>query len=154
MRSLIERNMTSVRRWASRDGMPSIQSRSVDPVPLCDVACELELGQRAADVAGRTAGRADELVDRRRQGREQLVVDRILARREAVDVEHVRRTGERCGAELEQRVRPRGERTADLARYREHLAALFEREVGGDQRPAPLARLDDDGRAAEPGDDP
>ena len=41
----------------------------------------------------------------------------------------------------------------DLAGHREHLASLLEREVGGDQRAAPLARLDDDRRRAEPGDD-
>ena len=43
---------------------------------------------------------------------------------------------------------------ADLAGHGEHLAPLLECEVGGDQRAAPLACLDDDGRAAEAGDDP
>src|SRR5436305_5992577 len=100
------RNMTSFRaRRASSDGMPSIQSRSVDPVALRDVAGELELGQRAADVAGGTAGRTHELVDRRREVREQFVVDRIVLRREAVDVEYVGSAREGRGAELEQRVR-------------------------------------------------
>ena len=35
----------------------------------------------------------------------------------------------------------------------EHLAPLLEREIGRDQRAAALARLDDDRRRAEPGDD-
>src|SRR5690348_9871410 len=101
MRSLIARNMTSFRaRRASSDGMPPIQSRAVDTVALGDVTGELELRQCAADVAGRAAGGVDELVDRRRQVREQLVVDRILARREAVGVEHVGRARERRSAEL------------------------------------------------------
>ena len=42
----------------------------------------------------------------------------------------------------------------DLARHGEHLPPLLEREVGRDQRAAPLARLDDDRRRTEAGDDP
>ena len=37
---------------------------------------------------------------------------------------------------------------------REHVASLLEREIGGDERSASLARLDHDRRGAEPGDDP
>src|SRR5439155_3712100 len=68
--------------------------------------------------------------------------------------EHVGGSRERGGAEFEQGVRPRGETRADLTRNREDLSPLLEREVGGDERTAPLACLDDDGRAAEAGDDP
>ncbi len=41
----------------------------------------------------------------------------------------------------------------DLPRHGEHLPPLVERKVGRDQRTAPLARLDDDRRRAEAGDD-
>ena len=57
---------------------------------------------------------------------------------------------ERRRTELEQRVRALGERRRDLARDGEHLAALLEREVGGDKRAAALASLDDDRRRASP----
>lgn|ERR1700694_1002168 len=46
-----------------------------------------------------------------------------------------------------------GENRGDLAGNRKHLAAFLEREVGSDQRPASLARLDDR-RGTEPRDDP
>ncbi len=52
-----------------------------------------------------------------------------------------------------QRVRAGGECARDLAGDGEDLASFLEREVGRDQGAAPLARLDDDGRGAEPGDD-
>ena len=42
----------------------------------------------------------------------------------------------------------------DLARHGEHVAALLESEVRSDERAASLARLDDDRRSAETGDDP
>ena len=42
----------------------------------------------------------------------------------------------------------------DLAGNGQHLATLVEREVGGDQRAASLARLDDDRRGGEARDDP
>ena len=74
-----------------------------------------------------------------------------LGRRRRVDpdrLEHVGRAGDRRRAEPEQRVRPLRELRGDLARDGEHLAALVEREVGGDQRAAPLARLDDDASRA------
>ena len=83
------------------------------------------------------------------------------------------RHGRGCGADLEteqprarrrrrspashqpqQRVRPAAEGARDLAGHGKHLAAVLEREVGGDQRAASLARLDDDGRRGEAGDDP
>ncbi len=41
----------------------------------------------------------------------------------------------------------------DLARHREHLAPLLEREIRRDQSAAALACLDDDGRRAQPGHD-
>jgi hypothetical protein len=41
----------------------------------------------------------------------------------------------------------------DLARHGEELTPFLEGEVGGDERAAPLARLDDDGCSAETGDD-
>ena len=44
---------------------------------------------------------------------------------------------------------PRRERRRDLARDREDLAPLLEREIGRDQRAAPLARLDDDASPAQ-----
>ena len=74
-------------------------------------------------------------------------------RLEAEAREDVVGAGERRRAELEQCVRARGERRRDLARHREHLASLLEREVGGDQRAAALARLDDDRRRSEARDD-
>ena len=49
---------------------------------------------------------------------------------------------------------PRGKAARDLSRNREHVSPLLQCEVGRDQRAAPLARLDDDRRLAEPGDDP
>ena len=72
---------------------------------------------------------------------------------DAERLEHVRDRGERRRAVPEQPVRADRERGRDLARHREHLAAFLEREVGGDQRAAPLARLDDDRRLREAGDD-
>ena len=45
------------------------------------------------------------------------------------------------------------ERRRDLAGDREHLAPFVEREVGSDERAAPLARFDDDRRSAEPRND-
>ena len=68
--------------------------------------------------------------------------------------EHVVRARQRRRAELEQIVRARGQGRRDLAGHREHLSPLLQREVGGDQCAASLARLDDDGGGAEPGDDP
>ena len=56
-------------------------------------------------------------------------------------------------AELEQGVRPGARELRDLAGHREHLASLFEREIRRDQGAAALARLDDDRRRAQPGDD-
>ncbi len=77
------------------------------------------------------------------------------ARRGRCRAPRARRTQRRRRrAQAQQCVRPRREARRDLARHREHLAALFERQVGGDQRPAALARLDHDGRIGEPGDDP
>ena len=70
------------------------------------------------------------------------------ARARRPSARHRRRT------EPEQRVRPGGQRARDLSRHCEHVAALLEREVGRDERAAPLARLDDDRRRAETGDDP
>ena len=60
---------------------------------------------------------------------------------------------ERRRAASQQAVRARGQRRRDLARHGEDLAALLEREVGSDQRAASLARLDDDRRLGEAGDD-
>ena len=79
---------------------------------------------------------------------------RSLGRSEPEQLEHVLRRRERRRAEPEEVVRARGERAGDLARNGEHLAPLLEREIGGDQRAAALARLDDDRRGAEPRDDP
>ena len=77
-----------------------------------------------------------------------------LRRLDPEDLEHV--VGARHGrrAEPEQRIRAGRERARDLAGHCEHVAALLEREVGRDERAAPLARLDHDGRPTEPGDDP
>ena len=55
-------------------------------------------------------------------------------------------TGDRHRAQTQQVIRPARERGCDLARDREHLATLVERQVGGDQRAAALARLDDERR--------
>ncbi len=51
-------------------------------------------------------------------------------------------------------VRARARGRGDLAGNGEHLAPLVEREVGGDQRAAAFARLDDDRGVRQPGDDP
>ena len=59
-----------------------------------------------------------------------------------------------AGAEPQQVVRAARELRGDLAGDGEHLASLLEREVGGDQRAAPLARLDDDRRERQARDDP
>ena len=56
-------------------------------------------------------------------------------------------------AEPQEPVAPGGERRRDLARDGEHLPSLLERKIGRDQRAASLARLDDDRRRREPGDD-
>ena len=68
--------------------------------------------------------------------------------------EHVGRARERRRAELQQVVRAGGERARDLARNGEHLSPLLQREIGGDQRAAALARLDHHDRGGEAGDDP
>ena len=60
-------------------------------------------------------------------------------------LQHVVGARDRRRPEPEQRVGPGRERAGDLARHREDLAALLEREVGRDEGAAPLARLDDDG---------
>ena len=67
-------------------------------------------------------------------------------RRQPERREDVADTRDRGRSEPEEVVRATRERTRDLAGHREHLAALVECEVCRDQRPAPLARLDDDGR--------
>ena len=46
------------------------------------------------------------------------------------------------------------ELTGYLARNGQYVSTFVESQVGGDQRAAALARLDDHGRVREPGDDP
>jgi len=48
----------------------------------------------------------------------------------------------------------RGQLRRDLARDGEDLAPFFERQIGRDQRSAPLASLDNDGHGRQPRDDP
>jgi hypothetical protein len=69
-------------------------------------------------------------------------------------LEHVFCSRERGCADPKQFVRAVAQRGCDLTRARENLPPLFEREVGGDQRAAALARLDDDRQRTETGDDP
>ncbi len=78
----------------------------------------------------------------------------FAARLEPEDLEHVVGAGHRCRTEPEQRIRARRERARDLTRDGEHIASLLEREVGGDERAAPLPCLDHDRRPTQAGDDP
>ena len=126
---------------------------------------QLELGERRRHVAGAEPGPPHDLVgvaagdigDDERHGRDGAARARARGSHGRLDpdrLEHVGGARDGNGAEAEQRVRPVRERRGDLARHGEHLAALVEREVGRDQRAAALARLDDDRRAREAGDDP
>ena len=49
------------------------------------------------------------------------------------------------GTKPKQRVRPTRQARCDLARHRKDIAPFLEREIGGDQRTAALACLDDHG---------
>src|SRR5581483_8116689 len=162
IRSLIARNMTSLRaRRASSDGGIRRSSHAgrkslnaIDPVVGGDGARELELNERSRDLRGALPRPPDELVRRRRQQIEEPSALGPVGRLDAEAQQDVGRSGQRCRAELEQRIRARRQRRGDLARHGEDLAALLEREIGGDERTASLARLDNDRRGAEAGDDP
>ena len=124
-------------------------------LPNRDASLDLELDERARNLVGaepRLARRA-----RRHSpagARAAATARPSPARRlDAERGEDVGSARQRRGAELEQRVRPGRERGRDLARHREHLPPLLERQIGRDERAAPLARLDDDGRRAQAGDD-
>ena len=75
------------------------------------------------------------------------------ARRQAEHGEGVAETRDGQRTQTEQVIRAARERRGDLARDRKHLAALVEREIGGDQRTAALARLDDERRLRQSGHD-
>ena len=135
----------------------------VETVGLGDRAGELELRERRRDRGGVETALAHESVDatwlsfkcfehapRRlaelgRHGNCGFHAERF---------EHVLGRCEGRRAKPQQRVRTRRECRRDLARDSEDLAPRLEREVGGDQRAAPLAGLDDDRRNGETGDDP
>src|SRR6266851_605317 len=135
---------------------------AIAAIAAADAAGQFELHERACDGRGGKSGRSCELVRARRpltQTREhaptlatgrRLVGFRLF---EPEAREHVCGARQRRRPELEQRIRPRRERRRDLTRHGENLAALLEREIGGDQRAAALARLDHDGRRGEAGDD-
>ena len=146
------------RSWLPRASPPG------KPVGLHDEPEQLELGERRRDDARGEA--------RRRTSSSTATGASATTARDGLEPRLERRRGctgagstpttastssthgDRRRAEPQQRVRAAREQRRDLAGHGEHLAALVEREVGGDQRAAPLARLDDDGRVAEPGDDP
>ena len=69
-------------------------------------------------------------------------------------VQHVAGGQQGRRSEAEEGVRSLRQRARDLARDREHLPPLFEREVGGDQRAAALPSLHHDCHLAQAGDDP
>ena len=140
-----------------------LASRPIHTSLLGHGARELELGQGDGELFGGEAGRPRELVGARRclaDAREHEACRRAdlrlpaIGRDEPEALEHVLGARERRRAEPEQGVRAGGERTRDLARNREDLSPLLEREVGRDQRAAALAGLDDDGGGTETGHDP
>ena len=90
------------------------------------------------------------------RGGDWIVRDRLRGwlRLEAEGFENVRRARCRGRSDPQQRVRACAEGGCDLAGHREHLAPVLQREIGGDERTGPLARLDDDRRPREPRDDP
>ena len=127
------------------------------PSPSATRPATSKLGERGDHLADGESRLPHELVRSRRQEVEewiacgQLIVD---GRLDPERLEDVGRSGERRRAEPQECVRSCGQGGRDLARHREDLPPLLEREVGGDQRAASLTRLNDDRRRAETGDDP
>ncbi len=122
---------------------------------------ELELDERGRHSRRLEPRRTSDLVARERpvtqhgQHRDRLVrhcLGRRFDRHEPVRLEHVTGARDRCRTQPQEPVRARRERARDLPGHCHHLPSVLEREVGGDQRARPLARLDDDGRGAQPGD--
>src|SRR5207249_581492 len=96
-------------------------------------------------------GAPSERLEHARRGFAEL--DRRGRTRQAEALENVACAGRRCRTQPEQRVRAGGQRRGDLPRDREDLTTLLQREIRRDQRAAALARLDDDRRGAQTGDD-
>ena len=128
--------------------------------PLRPSAGSSSSASAAATAPGSSPVVADELVDRRRRtattASSTLAAFAEPSRRlgaagelDPERMEHVADAGDRRRAEPQERVRAARERRRDLARNGQDLPPLLEREVGGDQRAASLARLDDHGRARE-----
>ena len=125
------------------------------PSRMSDAPFQLELDEHPGDLGGAEPGLAHELVGARGQEvekRRRLRPARAPARsRTSARTSAAHVSG--AAPSLSSAFVPADSERRDLARHREHLAPLLEREIGGDQRAAALARLDDDGRRAQPGDD-
>src|SRR5579859_2379590 len=77
-----------------------------------------------------------------------------LARSGPESVEDILSAGHRRRTLFQQLVRASAHWIQNAAGHDHHLAALFERKVGGDQRATPFARFDDDRSQRQAGDDP
>src|SRR6185436_2566351 len=131
---------------ATRTTRAMLRESAIDPVALLREARHVEFGKSRGHLAGAQPGLPDELVGRRRQEVEQrpaFLLDRRRRRLEPQRLENVARRSQRRGPETEQRICSRRQCRRDLARDREHLSPLLEREVRSDQRTASLTRLDD-----------
>ena len=128
------------------------------PSAVRDEPEQLELGERGRDVGGAETGALRDLVGRRPARRRRRAPDggrsaerrceRSTGRLDPERLEDVLgRSSPAIAPRRSSAFVPAERRRGDLARHGEHLAALLEREVGRDQRAAPLARLDDDRRA-------
>src|SRR5438874_2982097 len=137
-------------------GIVSGRRCAVDRVRLGCEAVELERSELGGELRGTETASTSELVCGRGHQLEQRVagLGPLCRRRDPEGFEHVTAAGQRRRPETQQCIRTSGERGRDLAGDGEDLSPLFEREVGGDEGTAALARLDDDRRGAQARDDP
>ena len=123
---------------------------AVDPVSFRHQARDVELCERSDHLGDcspvlRTSSSAGG-GQRARGSACRRSIDQRLAALDSERLEDVGRRGHRRRAEPEQRVRTAESADVISPGTAKHLAPLVERQVGGDQRAAALARLDDDRR--------
>ena len=136
------------------------RSGAIDARALLDEPRELELGERRRDVcrARRPAARASSSAPAgASRSRASTAAARSLTVGAALAGGTIPYASSTSSADVSavapsrrSAFVPARERARDLARDGEHLSPLLEREVGRDQRAAPLPRLDDDRRGARP----